>query len=143
MSEVHEGGCLCRAVRFRVRGQPARSSACHCSFCQQRTGSAFGVGAYFNEDAVESLTGERRSYEHRSDETGRWLRIEFCVVCGSTVSWTVEALPGIRAFAGGSFDDPKWFRIARHSWLRSAHPWFRPPEGVETSEKGTLPPVKP
>jgi hypothetical protein len=62
-------------------------------------------------------------------------------LCG-TVTWTAEALPGLRAFAGGSFDDPKWFRIARHSWLSSAHPWFRPPEGVEMHEKGTLPPRK-
>ncbi|MGH8732737.1 MAG: GFA family protein [Burkholderiales bacterium] len=136
------GGCLCGAVRFRVRGQPARSSACHCTFCQKRTGAAFGLGAYFNDDAVEVLTGSRKTYEHRSDESGRWLRIEFCTNCGGTVTWTVEALPGMRAFAGGSFDDPQSFPVTRHAWLRSAHRWFKPPSGVETFEKGTLPPPK-
>jgi hypothetical protein len=142
MSEIHEGGCLCGAVRYRVRGQPARNSACHCTFCQKRTGSAFGLGAYFNDDAVESLTGERRSYQHRSDESGRWLRIEFCTTCGGTVTWTAEALPGMRAFAGGSFDDPQWYRVTRHGWMRSAHRWFTPPAGVELFEKGTLPTPK-
>jgi hypothetical protein len=58
------------------------------------------------------------------------------------VTWTAEALPGMRGFAGGSFDDPRWFRISRHGWLRSAHPWFTPPPGVETHEKGTLPQPK-
>ena len=142
MSDGHEGGCLCGRVRFRVRGEPARNSACHCTFCQKRTGSAFGLGAYFNDDAVERLSGERRSYEHRSDESGRWLRIEFCTNCGGTVTWTAEALPGMRAFAGGAFDDPQWYRTTRHGWMRSAHRWFKPPEGAEVFEKGTLPAPK-
>ena len=140
MPAVHEGGCLCGAVRYRVRGEPARHSACHCSFCQKRTGSAFGIGAYFRDEDVEHLAGTRKSYEHHSDESGRWSRNEFCTTCGGTVTWTAEALPGLRGFAGGSFDDPQWFRITRHGWLRSAHRWFTPPEGVEKFEKGTLPP---
>ena len=91
---------------------------------------------------MESLTGERRVYEHRSDESGRWLRLEFFPTCGGTVTWTAEALPGMRAFAGGSFDDPQWFGITRHGWMRSAHRWFTPPASVEVFEKGTLPPRK-
>ena len=133
-----EGGCLCGAVRYRVKAEPVRSSACHCRNCQLRTGSAFGVGAYFRDEDVEFLRGERKTYEYRSDESGRWLRTEFCTSCGGTVTWTAEALPGLRAIAGGSFDDPQWFRIERHSWLRSAHRWFTPPSGVVTSEKSAL-----
>jgi len=70
----HEGGCVCGAVRYRVINAPARTSACHCRFCQRRTGSAFGIGAYFREADVEILSGELKTYEHRSDETQRWLR---------------------------------------------------------------------
>jgi hypothetical protein len=138
-----EGGCLCGAVRYRVKAEPQRGSACHCTFCQRRTGSAFGVGAYFNQGDVEFLKrGTLKSYEHRSDETGRWLRMEFCTNCGGTVTWTAEALPGLRAIAGGSFDDPKWFQPKRFSWMRSAHPWVIPPPGVEVFQQGTLPTVK-
>ena len=137
-----EGGCVCGAVRFRVKAEPARCAACHCKWCQRRTGGAFGIGAYFKPEDCEILRGELRMYEHRSDETGRWLRSEFCVKCGSTVTWTAEALPGLRAFAGGAFDDPKWFHIPRHVWLRSSHPWFVPPADVERFDKGSLPPPK-
>ena len=42
---IHEGGCLCGAVRYRVEGEPALSSVCNCTSCQRRTGSAFGFGA--------------------------------------------------------------------------------------------------
>jgi hypothetical protein len=137
----HEGGCLCGAVRYRARNLPQRCGACHCTYCQKRTGSAFGIGAYFKAEEVE-MRGELRAYEHRSDETGRWLRQEFCPRCGTVVTWTLEAMPGLRAIAAGSFDDPKWLKIERHSWLRSAHRWFTPPEGVAQHEKGSLPPPK-
>ena len=138
MPEVHEGGCLCGAVRYRVRNQPVRCGACHCTFCQRRTGSAFGIGAYFKTEDVDIVRGTLKSYEHRSDESGRWLKMEFCPNCGTTASWTIEALPGARAIAGGTFDDPKWLKIERHGWLRSAHPWFRPPEDVEVFQESTL-----
>ena len=141
MPQIHEGGCHCGAVRFRATNEPVRKAACHCRSCQRRTGSAFGMGAYFNESDVE-LDGELRTYEHRSDESGRWLRIEFCLNCGGTVTWTAEALPGMRAIAVGSFDDPKWFKPRRFGWMRSAHPWIIPPPGVEVFQQGTLPTAK-
>jgi hypothetical protein len=139
MSAIHEGGCMCGAVRYRVKGDPARSSACHCTLCQRRTGSAFGIGAYFKEENVEIYGGPLTQYEYRSDESGRHVRTEFCAKCGVTVTWRAEALPGMRAIAGGSFDDPKWFRIERHSWLRSSHPWIIPPEHAEKLQKSGLP----
>lgn len=139
---MHEGGCLCRAVRYRVKNAPVRASACHCRNCQLRTGSAFGIGAYFNDADVE-IAGELRTYEYRSDETGRWLRTAFCPRCGTTVTWTAEALPGLRALAGGTFDDPNWLEIDRHGWTRSRHKWFVFPAGVQVFEKAAMTPPKP
>jgi hypothetical protein len=138
MAEIHEGGCLCGAVRYRARNKPLRTSACHCTFCQRRTGSAFGVGAYFKQEDVELSRGALTTYEHRSDETQRWLRIQFCPQCGTTVTWTVEAVPGMRALALGTFDDPKWLKVERFGWFRSAHPWVIAPAGVEVFEKSAL-----
>ena len=135
---MHEGGCLCGAVRYRVNAEPVRTSACHCRNCQRRTGSAFGIGAYFRQEDVEMLRGELRTYEYRSDESGRWLRTQFCASCGSTVTWTAEALAGLRAIAGGSFDHPDWLRIDRHGWTRSKQKWFECPAGTQVFEKGAL-----
>ena len=112
--------------------------ACHCTACQKRTGSAFGIGAYFKEQDVEILRGALRTYERHSDESGRWLRNQFCPECGTTVTWTLEVLPATRAIAGGTLDDPKWLKIERHSWMRSAHPWFTPPGGVEVFQHSAI-----
>jgi hypothetical protein len=119
-TEIHEGGCLCGAVRYRVKGDQYLSGICYCTRCQKRTGSAYGNGAYFEEKVVEITRGTLKTYEYHSDESHRWLRIEFCPTCGSTVTWTAEFLPGMRAITSGSLDDPNWLTFKRHYWTRSA-----------------------
>lgn len=138
MSEVHEGGCVCGAVRYRVTNAPARTTVCHCTFCQRRTGSAFGFMAYCKEQDVEFTRGKLHAYEHRSDESNRRLRIEFCPTCGTTVILVAELLPGLIGIAGGTFDDPSWLKIERHAWTRSAHPWVIVSPDVEQFSKGSL-----
>jgi len=138
MAEPHEGGCLCGAVRYRVANSPARTTVCHCTFCQRRTGSAFGFMAYFKQEDVEITHGTLRAYEHRSDESSRPLRLEFCPTCGTTVSMLVEPLKGLRGIAGGTFDDPSWLKVERHTWLRSAHPWVIVPPEVDKFPMGSL-----
>ena len=139
---THEGGCLCGAVRYRVEGEPPRSSVCSCTCCQRRTGSAFGFGAYFNAEQVKILKGKLAAYEHRSDESGRWLRFEFCPACGTQVTWTIEALPGMRAVGVGTLDDPQRIKPNRFGWFRSAHSWLQPPDWVEVVQTSALPPPK-
>ena len=65
MTEVHEGGCLCGEVRYAARGEPVRTSVCHCAYCQRRTGAAFAVLPVFRAEAVAFLRGETASYRHR------------------------------------------------------------------------------
>lgn len=135
MSSTHDGGCACGAIRYSVSGQPALAQACHCSFCQRRTGSAFALVVAFKEDQVE-LTGATPSqYEHRSDESGRWLRSHFCGNCGTTVMITLEKNPGVSVIPGGTFDDPRWFKLTRHIWTRSAHDWMVFPPDVVVREQ--------
>ena len=67
------GGCACGAVRYRISGEPVRISICHCTQCQKRTGSAFGMGCVFSREAVEVLTGDVTEYE-RIAESGNRVR---------------------------------------------------------------------
>jgi len=129
------GGCQCGAVRFRTTDTPVRAMACHCTTCKQRTGAPYGIGVYFKESEVEILQGELKLFEFHSDTTGRWIRNEFCAVCGSAVSWTLEMRPGLRAIAGGSYDDPDWFTVEAHIWARSARSDMRYPDGVPVHDK--------
>lgn len=136
MEEIHEGGCLCGDVRYRTIGPPITATVCHCTFCQRRTGSAFSQPVHFPIDRVELSGGPLTQYEHRSDESHRWLRLEFCSRCGTTVRWTTERRPGVYGIAGGTFDEPGWYRIERHIWTRSAQSWLTLPEDMAVFEKG-------
>lgn len=139
MNEFHTGGCACGAVRYRVLGQPLFSTVCHCKFCQRRLASAFAVIASFDEKNVEVTQGNPKECEHRSDESGRWLRMSFCPDCGTTVSHTAEVRPGMKSIAAGTFDEQDWFGIDRHIWVQSKLPWVVIPEGVTTFMQGATP----
>lgn len=134
MVQLHEGGCVCKAVRYRTHGDPARVTVCHCSWCQRRTGSAFGVGAVFERAKHELLAVLPKTYRHTSDESGRWLDLHFCPSCGTNIGFTLEWVPGIFAVDAGTFDDPSWIDPTRHDfryiYMSSARCWSRPPDGA-------------
>ncbi|MXN67240.1 GFA family protein [Stappia sp. GBMRC 2046] len=124
MSEQHEGGCVCGNIRYRTSGQPQRVSVCSCRWCQKRTGSALGISVYFGTEDVEFTAGELKRYRLFSD-AGRWIDSEFCPHCGTTVTWTLEFLPGFRGIAGGTFDSPTfWYEIERFVFARTKPDWL-------------------
>lgn len=133
MTERHAGGCLCGELRYLVEGAPLRVSACACTNCRRRTGSAFGLGVYFAGDAVRFTAGSPRRVRTSSD-AGRWIENEFCPECGTTVSWTLEVFPGLCAIAGGTFDPPTFWYAApeRFVFARSRPDWVLLPDDLET-----------
>ena len=130
MTDIHEGGCVCGAVRYRTTGAPKRVSACSCAWCRKRTGSALGVSVYFDKADVEMVQGSIKAFGLVSD-AGRWIESEFCKKCGTTVSWTLEFLPGFRGIAGGTFDDPTWYEPERYVFARSKPGWLDIRDGIE------------
>ncbi len=128
----HSGGCQCGAVKFTATGEPVRAMACHCTTCKLRSGSPYGIGVYFKDEQVEISGGQVQTFTFSSDTTGRWIKNEFCAACGATFSWTLEMRPGLRAIAGGSFDDPDWFKLDAHIWTQSARSDMCYPEGMAT-----------
>ncbi len=142
MSEIHEGGCLCGDVRYTTRGNPAVVIVCHCTWCQRRTGTAFAVMASFERDQVR-VTGKAVStYRSKSDESGRWLDLEFCPACGTSIGFTLEWAPNVRAINSGTFDQPNWISTQKqkfhHIFTRSAQDWTQVTDHVHRHEKHFL-----
>ena len=132
MEQTHSG-CVCGAVRYRITGKPNFVAVCHCKFCQRRLASAF------DEKNVEVTQGELSECEHRSDESSRWLKMNFCPACGTTVYHTAEVRPGMKTIAAGTFGEQGWFAIDRHSWVQSKLPWVAIPEGAAVYQKAFTP----
>ncbi len=99
-----------------------RISVCHCLACQQRSGSAFAVQARW-PDADVTVSGEFRIWERVAD-SGRRTVYKFCPNCGSTISYTGEAFPGLTAVPVGAFADPDFpspgfsvYENRKHGWV--------------------------
>ena len=134
---AHTGGCVCGAIRYTAAGEPLRVTICHCTWCQRRTGTAFGTEVVFDDKDV-AFSGQTAHYRHVSDESGRWLDVEFCPRCGSNLGFTLEAAPGVRAVPAGTFDEPDFIRperlTTRQVFARSRRSWADPSPLVETYE---------
>ena len=55
MLEVHEGGCICGALRYCVKGDPLRGTCATAPFANGALGSAFGMLVRFEEENVELM----------------------------------------------------------------------------------------
>lgn len=77
---------------------------------------------YFKSEVVKSIERPLKSYSHISDDSGRWIELEFCENCGSSVTWTLEVGPTMRGFEGGTSDENDQFPCNMHMWTDSSHP---------------------
>jgi len=143
-NEQHQGGCACGNVRYQTIGQPEVHAVCHCRYCQLRTGSAFGVGAYFPNDKVSLLSGDLSHHRYQT-QSGNNVTTSFCSACGTTTHWQIESefLDGKTAIAVGTFDPPSfWFDINREIFLRTKAPFVEIDAENKFETSGTYKPVK-
>ena len=119
--------CACGQLRVTAQGDPEIVVACNCTECQRRTGSPFGVGAYYRRDRVSPIEG-RSSLHARTAPSGRSLVNHFCPNCGTTVYWTLEMRPEHYGIAVGCFADPAFPPPVRAVWAEGKHDWVSFPD---------------
>jgi hypothetical protein len=127
--KVWEGACHCGRMRIRLAGDPEYVSSCCCEACQRRTGSFFGVTAFFRDEQVLAKEGEWGDFR-RTAESGATLDFHFCRSCGSTVWWEPQARPGRICVSAGMFADPAFPAPQRMIWTDHRHPWVTTPEDL-------------
>lgn len=130
----HTAHCSCGSVELVTRVEPVSVVACHCQACQRRTGSVFGVGAYFAEADV-IVTGEIREYIRIAD-SGNPFHTYFCPTCGTSMFWRSNRNPGLVGVAVGAFADPSFPAPVRSVWEQSMHCWVVPPANAQRFPMG-------
>lgn len=120
---VHEGGCACRYVRYRMTTEPLFVHCCHCRWCQRETGSAFVLNAMIEAGRVELLAGEVDVVDTPS-ESGRGQKIARCPRCRVAV-WSNYAGAGdlVRFVRVGTLDEPDRLPPDVHIFTMSKQPW--------------------
>jgi hypothetical protein len=131
--------CACGRVEITVEGEPGRVYACHCDFCQRRSGNVFIASASFAEDQVISITGETHCYNGLEvDGVGAvgipgGINYRFCPVCGSSIYFDMIYPPtGKRFFtiALGCFVDDVFPSPTTEFFTDFRHHWVAPIDGA-------------
>jgi hypothetical protein len=77
--------------------------------------------AQFRREQV-TIDGKATTWK-RTGESGSTLAFHFCPICGSTVYFEHEALPGSVGVAVGNFADPQFPAPTIAIWEDTRHAW--------------------
>jgi hypothetical protein len=124
---IRDAACQCGTLTLRCAGEPAKVSLCHCFDCQRRTGSLFGVAAFYPKAMVEIATGEAKVYR-RAAASGFTVTFNFCPSCGTTLWWEPERMPELIGVAVGCFADRDFPIPVQAVWTDEQHHWLQLPE---------------
>ncbi len=129
MGNALEGGCFCRAVRYRLASDPMFVHCCHCLNCQNQTGSAFVINALIETSRIELLSGDPDVTELQAGGGGPH-DVYRCPVCRTAVWSDYGRRPGMRFVRVGTLDDPTALSPDVHIFTRSKQPWVGIPAEV-------------
>ena len=120
-----DGSCHCGAIAFEAEIDPDRVRVCHCTDCQQLSGTAFRVAVPCSEDRFVLLRGIPRTYV-KTAASGRRRQQAFCADCGSPLYATSDEPPGGRSFGlrVGVLRQRRELPPKRQYWLASVLPWL-------------------
>ena len=121
--ETFDGGCDCRAVRYRLHARPMFVHCCHCRWCQRETGTAFALNALIETDRVELLASPVDVVDTPS-HSGQGQRIARCPTCRIAV-WSHYSSPHLSFVRVGTLDEPDRFPPDIHIFASSKQPWVR------------------
>ena len=129
-TDMHEGGCTCHRIRYRMTSRPMFVHCCHCRWCQRETGTAFALNAMIEANRVELLAGEPELVATPS-ESGRGQKIWRCPTCRIAV-WSNYPGAGdaVHFVRVGTLDNPDLFPPDIHIFTMSKQPWVALPTDV-------------
>jgi hypothetical protein len=118
-----EGGCTCRAVRYRLASYPLFVHCCHCTWCQRETGSSFALNAMIEANRVSLLQGQLDVIDTPSN-SGQGQKISRCPKCRIAV-WSNYAGGGdtVRFIRVGTLDEAHRVPPNIHIFTTTKQPW--------------------
>lgn len=130
-----DGGCHCGAIAYEADVDPDDVGICHCTDCQQLTGSPYRVTISVPRENLNITAGAPRTYIKYGDN-GRTRLQMFCGDCGAPLFTTgteeESATIGIR---WGGIRQRRDLRPTHQIWCSSALNWFGERDALPGSER--------
>jgi hypothetical protein len=128
--------CQCGRLKVHTPGPTQAVVACHCIDCQRRTGSPFGVAAYYPDNEV-TVEGASKRYVRKTALGGDFENF-FCPECGSTVYFKGSKNVGVTGVAIGAIVDAHAMAPIRSVWEQSMHAWVSIPTAAQHLPQGRV-----
>lgn len=138
---AHQGGCLCRKIRFNIETEPTSARLCWCRDCQYWAAGMATFNVLFPDNRL-TVTGDVQWFESIA-ASGNKMRRGFCASCGTHLFSTADPLPAdgqIRVRAG-ALDNPDILPPQAIIWTQSAPKWVKhDPTLPQYPQQPTAPP---
>ena len=112
-SRTYPGGCLCGAVRYRLR-HPRAAYWCHCTLCRRASGSAALPWVTVARGDFEVVQGVLKLYA-----SSLGVVRGFCGACGSPILFDMASEDAVDVSLG-TLDDPDALPPTHHIWTSTA-----------------------
>lgn len=117
-----DGRCLCGHLTYRARIDPDMVAVCHCSDCQNHSGTAYGVVVAMVGD-FELLSGQMKTWTKTAD-SGNRRDLTFCPECGTRIyAANSDGSPGFVGLRVGTVTQRAALKPRMQVWCESALPW--------------------
>jgi hypothetical protein len=120
-----EGGCFCKAIRYRIEGEPSGSMMCHCRSCRKI--SAAPVVPWITVKVSEYVVVKGTPAQLASSPP---VRRTFCSSCGTQLSYAHTKDSESVDIATCSLDEPNAFPPTHHSWVSHDLSWIQFGDGL-------------
>ena len=124
-----DGECHCGKIAYEAIVDPATSSICNCTDCQQLSGSPFRVSVAAKAEDFHITRGAPKVYV-KTAESGNKRAQAFCGDCGSPIFATTVENRTKYNLRLGTVRQRADLPPRRQIWCESAIPWGQDVSGV-------------
>ncbi|WWC86215.1 uncharacterized protein L201_001088 [Kwoniella dendrophila CBS 6074] len=131
----HSGSCLCGSVKVTVKSKQDSQIICHCTDCQQTSGSNHSTNILPNQSDVV-LKGNVKEYNYKVPSGNTVTRL-FCGNCGSALGHKSKAFGDAMAIQTGNL--PDFRKIPFNLELFTKDRWVNFPPVQHAEQAWTMP----
>ena len=122
---ARQGGCLCGAVRYEVRGPMRGVVNCHCDMCRRLHG-AFGAYTKVENIALSLVSESGLAWFASSGQARRG----FCCTCGASLFWQPSGAQ-TTSIAAGTLDPPSGLVTIGHIFTAEKGDFYDIPDDLK------------
>lgn len=118
---MHQGSCLCGAVKYELKGELGPIFLCHCVNCRKANGTAFATSMVLKSEDFTVIQGQESLGDYQSSPGVHRM---FCKNCASPLFSKRDETPEIVRLRLGTLDTPIEAKPTAHIFVSHKAEWF-------------------